>query len=98
MVNIDTEWISNVYIWENDSLLFTLSNSSNVVPLPKDCENLTLTADLIYEADTLQIYKNDLKYEVDSVDGVYYNIFKNINSGDTLSINTYNSSIEGDIL
>ena len=98
VVNIDTEWISNVYIWENDSLLFTLSNSSNVVPLPKDCENLTLTADLIYEADTLQIYKNDLKYEVDSVDGVYYNIFKNINSGDTLSINTYNSSIEGDIL
>lgn len=98
VVNIDTEWISNVYIWENDSLLFTLSNSANVVPLPKDCENLTLTADLIYEADTLQIYKNDLKYEVDSVDGVYYNIFKNINSGDTLSINTYNSSIEGDIL
>lgn len=98
VVNIDTEWISNVYIWENDSLLFTLSNSSNVVPLPKDCENLTLTVDLIYEADTLQIYKNDLKYEVDSVDGVYYNIFKNINSGDTLNINTYNSSIEGDIL
>ena len=93
-INIDTEWINNVYIWEGDNLLFTLNNTTNIISLPESCENLTLTADLIYEADTLQVYKNGIKSEINSINGIYYNIFKDINSDDVLNINTNNSSVD----
>ena len=93
-INIDTEWINNVYIWEGDNLLFTLNNTTNIISLPESCENLTLTADLIYVADTLQVYKNGIKSEINSINGIYYNIFKDINSDDVLNINTNNSSVD----
>lgn len=95
-INIDTDWINNIYIWDDNDLLFTTNNSSNTVSLPQSYQNLSITVDFVYEADNLRIYNNDTEIteKINQIDDVYYNIFNNINSGDILELRTRNSSIE----
>ena len=92
-LNIDTDLISNIYIWEDNNLLLSLNNSNNTVSLPQSYQNLTITADFVYESDSLRVFKNNIELtNISQVDKTYNNVFNNIKNGDILDIKTNNSS------
>lgn len=91
-LTIDTDWINSISLWNNNKLLRKIEERTSELNLTDFSDilgDITITADLVYEADTLRFFLNNQEIEVDN--NSYSGIFNNLSNGDMLEIRTYNS-------
>lgn len=91
---IDTDWILSINIWEGDNLLAEITENTeiNLSELSNNFENLVITANLVYEADTLRFILNGNELSIEPFEGKYLRVFdSSLVDGSTVEIKTYNS-------
>ena len=89
---IDTDWINSISLWNNNKLLKQVNEEIcelDITEFSDILEKITISADLVYAADTLRFFINNQEIELDN--SSYSGLFSKLTNGDKLEIKTYNS-------